>query len=58
MDADTLFVHNIVLLFVEFSKNESAGIAASIEAMAGAEEVPDMAGNGSKNAADESPSVG
>uniref|UniRef100_A0A4W6F3D1 Kinesin family member 4 n=1 Tax=Lates calcarifer TaxID=8187 RepID=A0A4W6F3D1_LATCA len=31
-------------------KNESAGIAASIEAMAGAEEVPDMAGNGSKNA--------
>ncbi|XP_018547982.1 kinesin family member 4 [Lates calcarifer] len=37
-------------------KNESAGIAASIEAMAGAEEVPDMAGNGSKNAADESPS--
>ncbi|KAF0038138.1 hypothetical protein F2P81_008622 [Scophthalmus maximus] len=35
-------------------KNESAGIAASIEAMAAGEEVPEVSGNGSKN--DESPS--
>ncbi|XP_040908415.1 kinesin family member 4 [Toxotes jaculatrix] len=37
-------------------KNESAGIAASIEAMAAGEDVPEVPGNGSKNAADDSPS--
>ncbi|XP_071316342.1 kinesin family member 4 [Trachinotus anak] len=37
-------------------KSESAGIAASIDAMATGEDVPEMCGNGSKNAADESPS--
>ncbi|XP_041808207.1 kinesin family member 4 isoform X2 [Chelmon rostratus] len=37
-------------------KNESAGIAASIDAMAAGEDGPELSGNGSKNAADESPS--
>uniref|UniRef100_A0AAQ5ZNY2 Kinesin motor domain-containing protein n=1 Tax=Amphiprion ocellaris TaxID=80972 RepID=A0AAQ5ZNY2_AMPOC len=37
-------------------KNESAGIAASIDAMAAGEDVPEGSGNGSKNSADESPS--
>ncbi|XP_022601602.1 chromosome-associated kinesin KIF4-like [Seriola dumerili] len=37
-------------------KNESAGIAASIDAMAAGEDVPEVSGNGSKNAADESSS--
>lgn len=37
-------------------KNESAGIAASIDAMAVGEDGHDLSGNGSKNAADESPS--
>ncbi|KAM7374073.1 hypothetical protein PAMP_006750 [Pampus punctatissimus] len=36
-------------------KNESAGIAASIDAMAAGEDVPEFLGNGSKNAEDESP---
>lgn len=46
-----------LLLFVCFSKNESAGIAASIDAMAAGEDVQEVSGNGSKNAADESTSV-
>ncbi|XP_044078155.1 kinesin family member 4 isoform X2 [Siniperca chuatsi] len=37
-------------------KNESAGIAASIDAMAAGEDGPELSGNGSKNAAHESPS--
>ncbi|KAF3706628.1 Chromosome-associated kinesin KIF4 Chromokinesin Chromosome-associated kinesin KLP1 [Channa argus] len=37
-------------------KNESAGIAACIDAMAAGEDVPEVSGNGSQNAADESPS--
>ncbi|KAK2828741.1 hypothetical protein Q5P01_019775 [Channa striata] len=37
-------------------KNESAGIAACIDALAAGEDVPELSGNGSKNAADESPS--
>uniref|UniRef100_A0A3Q3VZ09 Kinesin motor domain-containing protein n=1 Tax=Mola mola TaxID=94237 RepID=A0A3Q3VZ09_MOLML len=37
-------------------KNESEGIAASIDAMAAGEDGPEVSGNGSKNAADESPS--
>lgn len=46
------------LLFCFFIfKNESAGIAASIDAMAVGEDGHDLSGNGSKNAADESPSV-
>ncbi|XP_049890192.1 kinesin family member 4 [Epinephelus moara] len=36
-------------------KNESAGIAASIDAMAAGEDGADVSGNGSKNGADESP---
>lgn len=40
-----------------FSKNESAGIAASIEAMAAGDDGPETSGNGSTNAADDSPSV-
>ncbi len=40
-----------------FSKNESAGIAASIDAMAAGEDGPEGSGNGSKNSADNSPSV-
>ncbi|XP_061596036.1 kinesin family member 4 [Cololabis saira] len=35
-------------------KNESAGIAAGIDAMAAGEELPESSGNGSKNSADES----
>ncbi|XP_042286191.1 kinesin family member 4 [Thunnus maccoyii] len=37
-------------------KNESAGIAASIDAMAAGEDEPELSENGNKNAADESPS--
>ncbi|KAM6906832.1 kinesin family member 4 [Xenentodon cancila] len=37
-------------------KNESAGIAACIDAMSAGEEVPEVSGNGSKNSADVSPS--
>ncbi|CAK6970838.1 kinesin family member 4 [Scomber scombrus] len=37
-------------------KNESAGIAASIDAMAAGEDVPEMSESGGKDAADESPS--
>ncbi|XP_069001721.1 kinesin family member 4 [Embiotoca jacksoni] len=37
-------------------KDESAGIAASIDAMAAGEDAPDLSGNGSKNSADESSS--
>ncbi|XP_051257827.1 kinesin family member 4 [Dicentrarchus labrax] len=37
-------------------KNESAGIAASIDAMAAGEDGPEASGNGSKNSADESSS--
>ncbi|XP_070839122.1 kinesin family member 4 [Chaetodon trifascialis] len=37
-------------------KNESAGIAASIDAMAAGEDGAEVSGNGSKTAADESPS--
>ncbi|XP_070773569.1 kinesin family member 4 isoform X2 [Enoplosus armatus] len=37
-------------------KHESAGIAASIDAMAAGEDGPELSGNGSKNSADESPS--
>nr|XP_020498967.1 chromosome-associated kinesin KIF4-like [Labrus bergylta]XP_020498968.1 chromosome-associated kinesin KIF4-like [Labrus bergylta] len=37
-------------------KNESAGIAASIDAMAAGEDAPDVSGNGSKNSEDGSPS--
>ncbi|KAM9348795.1 kinesin family member 4 [Symphorus nematophorus] len=37
-------------------KNESAGIAASIDAMAAEEDGPETSGNSSKDAADESPS--
>ncbi|KAG7223361.1 hypothetical protein INR49_015717, partial [Caranx melampygus] len=37
-------------------KNESAGIAASIDAMAAGEDVPEMASNGIKNVTDDSPS--
>ncbi|XP_030010963.1 kinesin family member 4 isoform X2 [Sphaeramia orbicularis] len=37
-------------------KNESAGIAASIDSMTGEEDVQDESGNGSKNEADESTS--
>lgn len=40
-----------------FSKNESAGIAASIDAMAAGEDGPEVSGNGSKNAADDPLSV-
>lgn len=52
-----LFMIMTVSLSVVFSQNESAGIAASIDAMAAGEDVPEMASNGSKNAADDSPSV-
>lgn len=47
---------HIVLFLICLSKDESAGIAASIEAMAAGEDVPEVSGSGSKNAA-ESPSV-
>lgn len=40
-----------------FSKNESAGIAASIDAMTAGEDGPEVPRNGSKIAADGSPSV-
>ena len=39
------------------SKNESEGIAASIDAMAAGEDGPEVSGNGSKNASAGSPSV-
>lgn len=45
------------LMVCLFSKNESAGIAASIEAMAAGEDGPETSGNGSTNAADDSPAV-
>ncbi|XP_042355928.1 kinesin family member 4 [Plectropomus leopardus] len=38
-------------------KNESAGIAASIDAMAAGEDAAEVSGNGSKNGTDESPSI-
>lgn len=47
----------VCFLLLCFFKNESAGIAASIDAMAAGEDGPEISGNGSKNAADESPSV-
>lgn len=39
------------------SKNESAGIAASIDAMAAGEDAAEVSGNGSKNSAEDSPAV-
>lgn len=38
-------------------KNESSGIAASIDAMAAGEDEAELSRSGSKNEADESPSV-
>ncbi|KAG8008289.1 Chromosome-associated kinesin KIF4 [Nibea albiflora] len=46
---------NLQVVILEL-KNESAGIAASIEAMAAGEDAPETSGNGSTNAADDSPS--
>lgn len=52
----TLYVMPHVSLFVCF-KSESAGIAATIEAFSAGEDGPEVSGNGSKNATNESPSV-
>ncbi|XP_070699544.1 kinesin family member 4 [Pempheris klunzingeri] len=46
-------MRNLQDLILEL-KNESAGLAASIDAMAAGEDGPDVSGNGSKNSADES----
>lgn len=52
-----MILNFMVYCLLRFLKNESAGIAASIDAMAAGEDGPELSGNGSKNAADESPSV-
>lgn len=52
----TLYVMSHFSPFVCF-KSESAGIAATIEAFSAGEDGPELSGNGSKNATNESPSV-
>ncbi|XP_028277104.1 kinesin family member 4 isoform X2 [Parambassis ranga] len=47
-------IKNLQELILEL-KNESAGIAASIDAMAAGEDAPEEFGNNSKNSSDESP---
>lgn len=56
MHLQNFMIYLSFLFFFSF-KNESSGIAASIDAMAAGEDDAELSRSGSKNEADESPSV-